>query len=182
MDIEPKNFEKELETLIVRLRDEFLSVRTNRPTTKLVDDLRVKYYDGEVPLKSIGTTSIVLPRDIVITVWDPNALQGTIRAVDGAGIGTANVEGNAIRITLPVLTDERKADLIKLVKKTSEDYRIRVRQMRDDIIKKVRSAEGKNEISENELFQFKEQVQKAVDKTNASIEKMLVDKIKEITE
>lgn len=183
MDNELKSFEKELDLIIGRLRDEFLGIRTNKPTTKLVEDIKVNYYDQELPIKSVGTTSIAPPRDIVISVWDKGAVAAVSKAIEGAEIGmTPNVDGNTIRLTLPALTDERKADLTKIVKKTTEEYRIRVRQMRDEIVKRIKHSEDEKKLSENESFKFKELVQKAVDKTNEAIEKMLLGKIKEIGE
>lgn len=191
MDQELKSFETKLTELVARLKDDFSGFRTNKPTTKLVEDIKVNYYGQDLPIKAVGTTSISPPRDIIISVWDKGAVSVVAKAIQDAQLGmTPNIDGNSIRLSLPTLTDERKVDLIKVVKKTTEDYRIRVRQMRDEI-NKVISAKGgstsggKNAgdaLSENDSFKHKGNVQKAVDKTNEAIERMLVDKIKEIEE
>ena len=183
MDAELKSFEKELESLLARVKDEFHGIRTNRPTAKLVEDIKANYFDQEMPIKSLGGISIAPPRDIVISIWDKGAVNAVAKAIENANIGmTPNIDGNNIRLTLPALTDERKADLIKVVKKTTEEHRIRIRQMRDEINKKIKKAEDEDEISENESFKLKERVQKAVDKINVEIEKLLEGKVKEIEE
>lgn len=183
MENDLKSFEVELEGIAARLKDEFLSIRTNKPTTKLVEDIKANCYGEELPIKSFGTVGIAPPRDIVISVWDKGAVSAISKAIEAAQIGmTPNVDGNTIRLTLPPLTDERKNDLVKIVKKTAEEYRIRVRQTRDEIMKKIRGAEDAKTISESESFKLKERAQKAVDKTNEAIEKMLLLKIKEIEE
>jgi len=183
MNIELKSFEKDLESVVARIKDEFLGIRTNRPTTKLVEDIRVRYYDQDMPIKSLAGISIAPPRDIIISLWDKSAVQIVSKAIEDAAMGmTPNVDGNTIRLALPVLTDERKADLVKVVKKIAEEHRIRVRQMRDDINKKIKNAEDGAGVSETEAFKYKERVQKIVDKTNAAIEELLVGKINEIQE
>ena len=183
METELKNFTTELDGVVVRLKDELSGIRTNKPTTKLVEDIKVNYYNQELPIRSVGSLSIAPPRDIVISVWDKGAVNIVAKAIQDAAIGmTPNIDGNTIRLSLPALTDERKADLIKVVKKTTEEHRIRVRQMRDEINKSIKKAEDANELSENDSFKFKGNVQKAVDKINEAIEKMLGDKVKEIQE
>lgn len=183
MDQELKTFEKELEGIVIRLKEEFSGIRTNKPTTKLVEDIKVNYYNQDLPIKSVGTVSIAPPRDIIISVWDKGAVNIVAKAIQDAAIGmTPNIDGNSIRLSLPTLTDERKADLVKVIKKTTEEYRIRIRQMRDEINKSIKKAEDADELNENDSFKNKNRVQKAVDKTNESIEHMLVDKVKEIQE
>ncbi|MDP1688719.1 MAG: ribosome recycling factor [bacterium] len=183
MEAELKLFENKLVELVARLRDDFSGIRTNKPTTKLVEDIKVNYYGQDLPIKAVGTTSISPPRDIIISVWDKGAVPVVAKAIEDAQLGmTPNIDGNSIRLSLPTLTDERKVDLIKIVKKTTEDHRIRVRQMRDEINKVIKKAEDEDALSENNSFKNKGNVQKAVDKTNEAIERLLVDKIKEIEE
>ncbi len=181
METELKNFEKELDGIVQRLRDDFSGIRTNKPTTKLVEDIKVNYYEQEMPIKSVGTVSIAPPRDIVISIWDKSAVNLVAKAIQDASIGmTPNIDGNTIRLSLPALTDERKADLVKIIKKTTEEYRIRIRQMRDEINKSIKKAEDADALSENDAFKNKATVQKSVDKTNEAIDSMLSLKIKEI--
>ncbi|MBI2035881.1 MAG: ribosome recycling factor [Candidatus Liptonbacteria bacterium] len=183
MEPELKNFENQLHDLAKKLLDEFLSIRTNRPTTKLVEDIKVLHYGEEIPIKSLASLSISLPRDIIISVWDKGAVGPVSKAIESSGLGMSpTIEGNVLRLTLPALTEERRADLIKLIKKTAEEIRIRVRQMRDEINKKIKKAEDEDQFGESEAFKFKERVQKSVDRTNGEIEKLLNLKIKEISE
>ncbi len=183
MDPELKNFEASLRTTANKLHEEFITLRTNRPTTKLVEDIKVDYFGQEMPLKALGTIGIQPPRQITITVWDKNALAPAAKAIEVSGIGmTPNMEGNTIRLNLPALTDERREELKKLVKKTAEETRIKIRLAREDMMKKVKAAEDRGEMGESEMFKLKEQVQKMVEDANGKIEDMLQAKVKEIEE
>lgn len=183
MDDELKKFETRLAEITKKLLDEFLSIRTNRPTTKLVEDIKVDYYGEMIPIKASGTVSIVPPREITISVWDKNTLGPVSKAIETSGIGlTPNIDGNTIRLNLPPLTNERREELIKLIKRMAEDERIKVRRERDDIIKQVKENEDAGTVNESERFKLKEKIQKIVDSANGEIEKMLTAKIGEIHE
>src|SRR3989338_7282738 len=107
MEDELKKFEVRLAEITKNLLDEFLSMRTNRPTTKLVEDIKVDYYGQMLPIKSLGSISINPPREITVSVWDKNALGPVSKAIETSGIGMApNVDGNTIHLNLPPLTDE----------------------------------------------------------------------------
>ncbi|MEK9186041.1 MAG: ribosome recycling factor, partial [Patescibacteria group bacterium] len=116
MDI-AKDLEQKLKTFVDGLRQEFLNIRTNRPTAKLVEDIKVDYLGQQLTIRQLGSITIVPPREIDISVWDKEALGAVIKAVEASGRGlTANTQGNLIRINLPTLTDERRQELIKLIK------------------------------------------------------------------
>ncbi|HEY4523831.1 MAG TPA: ribosome recycling factor [Candidatus Paceibacterota bacterium] len=183
MEEELKNFEARLKEISKKLLDEFLSIRTNRPTTKLVEDIKIDYYGEMIPIKASGTVSIIPPREIVISVWDKNALGPISKAIETSGIGlTPNIDGNTIRLNLPPLTNERRDELIKLIKRMAEDERIKVRRERDEIMREVKIKEDAGEVNESERFKLKEKIQKIVDSANGEIEKMLTAKIEEIHE
>lgn len=183
MDGEISEFEKELERAARKLHDDFAALRTNRPTTKLVEDIKVDYYGAATPLKALGSISIVPPREITISVWDKNALQPIAKAIELSGIGlNPNIDGNIIRLNMPALTDERRQEIIKLAKKMAEETRIRVRMLRDEINKKIKSAAEQETIGENEQFKLKDKTQDIVDKTNQEIENLLINKTREINE
>lgn len=183
MDDELKKFEVRLGEISKKLLDEFLSLRTNRPTTKLVEDIKVDYYGQMLPIKSLGSISINPPREITISVWDKNALGPVSKAIVTSGIGMVpNMDGNTIRLNLPPLTNERREELIKLIKRMAEDERIKVRRERDDIMKQVKENEDAGTVNESERFKLKEKIQKIVDSSNGEIEKMLQAKIGEISE
>lgn len=178
-----KDFEQKLKPLIESLKQELLNLRTNRPTPKLVENIKVDYMGQQLTLKQLGSISIVPPREIDVSVWDKNAVGPVAKAIETSGLGvTANIDGNLIRLNLPPLTDERRQELIKLVKSTAEQTRIKIRALRDEANKHAEAMFKDKKISEDQKFKTKKQIQDAVDKANAEIEKLLEAKIKEISE
>jgi ribosome recycling factor len=183
MEDELKTFEARLAEITKKLLDEFLSLRTNRPTPKLVEDIKVDYYGQMLPIKSLGSIGINPPREITISVWDKNALGPVSKAIETSGIGMApNLDGNTIRLNLPPLTNERREELVKLIKRMAEDERIKVRRERDDVMKQVKTQEDAGIVNESERFKLKEKIQKIVDSANGEIEKMLEAKVGEVLE
>ena len=183
MENEIKSFGEHLAEIVLHLKAEFLGIRTNKPTTKLVEDIKVTHYGQTMPMKALGTVSIAPPRDIVISVWDLGAVPPIAKAIEDAKLGlTPNIDGATIRLTLPTLTDERRTDIIKLIKKITEELRIKIRLSRDEINKKIKRAEEEKQMGENESFKLKEKVQKMVEATNKQIEELMEGKIKEINE
>lgn len=173
--------ELKLRSLLESLKTEFQSVRGSRPSPRMVEDIKVDYFEQQLPIKALGSISINPPREIVINVWDKNAVNVVAKAIETSNLKvTANTEGNLIRINLPSLTDERKKELEKVAKKMTEDIKIRVRGLRDDINKEIKMAEEGKLFSEDAAFRKKEEVQKSVDKINGEIDKILNDKIREI--
>ena len=183
MDEFVKAFDTGAKQAIENLKNEFSGVRTNRPSPKLVEDVKVNYMEQQMLLKQLGSISIVPPREIDVSVWDKEAVAAVVKAIETSGLGlTANTQGNLIRINLPMLTDERRLELTKFVKNLTEQTKIRVRNLREDANKKIEGAFKAKVISEDQKFKGKEQVQKVVDKTNADIEMHLAAKIKEIND
>ncbi|MEK7590260.1 MAG: ribosome recycling factor [Patescibacteria group bacterium] len=172
-----KDLEQKTKTIFDALRQEIVSIRTNRPTAKLVEDIKADYFGQQMSIKQLASISIVPPREIDISVWDKNALAPIVKAIESSNLGvTANTDGNLIRINLPPLTDERRKELIKLIKGIVEQSRIKIRAMRDEANKKTKDA------PEDQKFKLKEKIQDIVDKTNKEIEALLAAKIKEIEE
>lgn len=178
-----KNFEAELNSLVEKLRGELQGIRSNRPSAELVENIAVEYYGQRMSVKQLGSISVKPPREINIAVWDKNAVSPAMKAIESAGAGLSlSSEGNLIRAFLPALTEERRQELMKLSKKIAEKYRIELRNRRDEVIKKAKSSEEKKEISEDDLFKVKDEVQKTIDETNKKIEGLLDSKIKELEE
>ncbi len=170
-----------LRAVVQNLKQELQTLRSNRPSPKMVEDIKVEYYGQFTPINQLGSISVVPPREIDIQVWDTNAVSAIAKAIEASSLNVpANTTGNLIRINLPQLTDERKQALEKVVRKVVEESRIRVRGVREDANKEIRKAEEEKKLSEDAAFKEKEAVQKAVDGVNAEIEKLLEDKIHEI--
>jgi len=162
-----------LDKFIEELTTEFLSLRSNRPTTKLVEDINVDAYGSKMPIKQIGSISVTPPREITIVLWDANLAKPTGEAIQEALQITPAIDGLTLHVNLPALTDERRTQLIKLVSQTAEDFRIKVRSSRDYANKTIEQQEKDNTISEDQKFQAKNAIQKKVDATNKTIEEIL---------
>src|SRR3989338_6949539 len=175
-----KNFEQNLIETTTSLKDEFLSLRGSRPNVKLVEDIRVEAYGQSMAVKQLGSISLPPPREIMVTVWDRGLAAATAKAIGEALNVMPGIDGGSIRGTIPVLTDERRKDLIKMVSKISEEARIKIRSIRDGANKKIKETEEEGGVSEDESFRLKERVQKSVDKANKEVEELLKNKISEV--
>jgi len=171
-------------TRLEKVRDSFkkeiAGVRTNRPSTALVEDIKVSYYGEMTPLKHVGSVGIVPPREIHIQVWDGAAVAAVAKAIETSSLGLSpQAEGNTVRIFLPELSAERREEFVRHVKKVAEQHRIEVRRARDEANKE---AEKQEDVSEDEQFKLKESIQKEVDAANEAIENALEEKVREIKE
>lgn len=171
---------KELETkfrgLLDSLKEEFSSLRTNRPTPKLVENIKVDHLGSELMVKELGATGIEPPRDILITVWDKNAVSPIIKAIEAANVGLSlSNEGNVIRAKLPELTTERRTELLKVVKASAEKTRIKMRTLRDEV-----NRLANKEPDKDQKFRAKEELQKIVDSFNNEVDSLVESKAKEI--
>ena len=165
------------------LKSQFAAVRGGRPSPKLVEDISIDYFGQRMPIKQAGSISVNPPREILISVWDRQAVSIVAKAIESSNLNvSANTHGNLIRINLPPLSAERRQELAKVVKKESEEARIKIRSLRDEVNKKIRQREENGEITEDQELKLKEQIQKSIDKANKDIEEMLEKKIKEIEE
>lgn len=183
MDEIVKTLETQVKDAVLRVKQDFLGVRTNRPTTEPVLNIQVEYYGQMLSLRQLGSIAIIPPREIAITLWDKNAVGPAEKAIRESTLGLSpSIDGMTIRLAFPSLTDERRAELVKLIKQQAEEGRIRIRSHRDEANKRIALSESEKKISEDQKFSQKERVQKAVDLANAEIEKLLLEKIKEIQE
>ena len=169
--------------IVDRFKKEISSVRTNRPSASFVEDIKVTYYDQTMPLNQVGSVGITPPREIHIQVWDKAATAAVVKAIESSSLGlTPSVEGNVVRLFLPELSEERREEFVRHVKKISEQHRIELRHARDEANKEIKKKEEDGELTEDEKFKVKEEVQKVVDETNKAIETALEGKIYEIKE
>lgn len=182
-----EQFVRELEDSISKalesFKNELHSLRTNRPTAKLVEDIKVDYYNQPTPIKHLASISISPPRDINISVWDANMAAPVAKAIQDSGIGVGvSAEGNLVRVNLPALTEERRKELAKVVGKTAEETRIQIRQLREEANKRIDAAEKDKKISEDQKFKGRQEVQNAVNRANQEIEVLVLKKNEEISE
>jgi len=183
MDPYLKELDERLKTITAKFAEEIGAVRSGRPSVDMVGNLQVNYFEQMVPINQLGTLAVVPPREIRITVWDKNAVTGVSKAIEDAKAGfSVAAEGTIVHANLPALSNERREELSRLVKKITEKFRIEVRTAREETIKKLKAAEDKKTLTEDDLESGKEAVQKRVNTANDSLEAELNKKIAELSE
>jgi ribosome recycling factor len=160
---------------------ELTKIRTGRASTSLVDHIRVDYYGTLTPLNQLATIAVPEIRTILIQPWDVGALTAIEKAImqSDLGINPAN-DGKVIRINIPVLTEERRKDLVKHVGKLAEEYRISIRQIRKDTNNEVKETEKEKKLPEDEVKRNLTKIQELTDEFIDKINKALEKKEKEI--
>jgi ribosome recycling factor len=160
---------------------EFSIIRTGRASTALVDGLKVDYYGAPTPLKQVAAISTPDARLIVVQPWDKNALAEIEKSILKSDIGiTPTNDGKVIRLAVPPLTQERRAELDKILKKIAEDGRISLRTARHSAIEHIRKLEKDKAITEDDKFKSQDDIQKLTDKHIKDIDNLLASKEKEI--
>ena len=178
-----KDLENHINKAIEYFKEQLSAIRGSRPTPKLVEDIPVDYFGQKLSIKQLGSINIVPPREIQISAWDKQSLSNVAKAIESSNLNlSVNIEGNLIRINLPPLSQERREELIKVVKKEAEETKIKIRSLRDEALKKIKHQTEEGEITEDDKFKFKEEIQGLTDKTNEEIAKIMENKIKEINE
>ena len=178
-----KDLETALAGVTAKLKEDFGQIRGNRPSPDMIQNIRINLYDQQLTIRELGSLSVLPPRTIQITVWDPGAISAVMKAIDDAHLGlSTNNDGNTIRATLSPLGDERRDEMTKLVKKIAETTRIQIRARREDAMKRLRDSENQAEITKDDAFKGKEKIQKATDKANGEVEAMVNGKLTELGE
>lgn len=164
-------------------KKELGKVRTGRASFSLLDGIKVDYYGTPTPLQQVGTLSVPESRLITVTPWDAKMIGPIEKAIQASGLGLNPVnDGKIVRIPIPPLTEERRRELAKLVKKMAEDARVAVRNVRRDAIERLKEKEKKKEISEDELKRGQDRIQKETDAFVKKIDEILKSKDQEIME
>lgn len=176
-----KGYEDKMNKSLEVLLNEYGSIRAGRANPHVLDKIRVDYYGTPTPIQQVGNVSIPEARMIVIQPWEKNLLKAIERAIltSDLGINPTN-DGNSIRLAFPELTEDRRKELAKDVKKKGENAKVAVRNIRrdgNDVLKKMEKA---NEISEDELKQGEDKMQKVTDKMIEKIDAAIEAKTKEI--
>ena len=177
------NFKEQANTLITDFQKEILTFRTSRPTTALVEDINVESYGALTPLKHLAGISIKLPNVIIIEIWDDNLIMPIKKALETSSLGIMpSVEGKQMKLFLPLLSKERKEELIRLMRFKKEEYRVKLRELREKTIEEIEQKHKEKEVSEDERFRLKEEIQKVVEETNKSLDSKEKQKTQEILE
>jgi ribosome recycling factor len=175
--------DEHMDKTIEALRREYSKVRTGRASTGLLDDIRIDYYGSPSPLAQVATLAIPEPRTITIQPWETKLIPAIEKAIMNANLGfTPANDGRLIRIVLPPLTEERRKDIVKNLKKVAEEAKVAVRNIRRDAIEKLKKLEKEKQITEDELKKSEKQVQDHTDLHVAKIDEVLAHKEKEVME
>lgn len=164
-------------------RSEFAAIRTGRATPALLDRLHVEAYGASVPVKQVATVSTPDARSLVIAAFDRNTVGDIRKAIEKSDLGlTPNVDGNQIRLVIPPLNEERRKDLVKVVKKKAEEGKVAVRNVRHKIHDDLKAQLKDHKITEDESKRLQEQLQKLTDRFVKDIDQLVTAKEKEIME
>jgi len=175
--------EEKMRKSISVLKEELNTVRAGRANPALLDKVMVEYYGNPTPLKNISNISVPDPRSLMISPFDPKSIHDIEKAINIANLGiNPSNDGKVIRLVIPAVTEERRKDLIKVVKKFGEDAKVAVRNERRDANDELKKQEKAGELTEDDLKKSLEDVQKKTDKTIKDIDQIMVDKEKEVME
>ena len=174
---------KRMQGAIQALENDLMRIRTGRAAPALVEQIRVSYYDVPTPLQQLASISVPEPRALLIRPFDPSTLKEIERGILASDVGlTPNNDGKVIRLNLPVLTEDRRKELVKIVNRRAEDARIAVRNVRRDLIRDLRDYENEKMISEDEQKQGEDDLQKVTDRFVENIDQVYNAKEEEILE
>jgi ribosome recycling factor len=178
-----KDAKQRMDKTLEALRNELAKVRTGKATTQLLDGIRVDYYGTMTPVNQVGNVSVLDAHTLSITPWDKNMVQVIDKAILEANIGFNPVsDGTNLRIPVPPLTEERRKDFVKLIKKFGEESKIAIRNVRRDANDHLKKEEKDKKISEDQLKTFELEVQKVTDDHIKMIDEIIKHKEMEIME
>ncbi|NLO96626.1 MAG: ribosome recycling factor [Peptococcaceae bacterium] len=165
------------------LRKDLVSIRAGRANPAILEKVTVDYYNTPTPINQLATVSVPEPRMLIIQPWDKSVIKDIEKAIMKSDLGlTPSNDGNVIRLAIPQLTAERRAEIVKTVKKKAEEARVAVRNVRRELIDDIKEMEKQKTISEDESKKGQEKAQKLTDKYIKEIDEILEKKEKEIME
>ncbi len=174
---------EKMEKSVEAYKGELSKIRTGRASLALLDGISVDAYGSAMPLNQVGTLTIPESRLIAIQPWDPQMLGAIEKAILKSSIGLTPVnDGKIIRLSIPQLTEERRKELVKQVKKIAEEFRVAVRRTRREAIDVLKKQKKDKEISEDDLFKLQDEAQEETDGSINQIDEITASKEKEVLE
>ncbi|MGN0243723.1 MAG: ribosome recycling factor [Lachnospiraceae bacterium] len=174
-------FEDKMEKSIHALQEDYATIRAGRANPHILDKIKVDYYGSETPIQQVANISVPEARMIVISPWEPSLLKAIEHALMVSDIGiNPNNDGKVIRLTFPELTEERRKDLVKDVKKKGENAKVAIRNIRRDANDAIKKDAKENDISEDQVKDLEDKVQKMTDKFIKRVDEIIEEKSKEI--
>ena len=181
MDQKLKIYEEKMEKCVDYLASEFAAIRAGRANPNVLNKIRVDYYGTPTPIQQVANVSVPEPRMIQIAPWDRSLIKAIEKAIMTSELGiNPNNDGSVIRLIFPEVTEERRKQLAKDVKKKGEEQKVAVRNVRRDGVDAVKKMEKASEITEDDRKDLEDQLQKLTDKFVKNIDKAVEDKTKEI--
>lgn len=181
MNIDFKDFTHKMERTLEHLNEDFDAVRAGRANPKVLDRLTVEYYGSETPLNGVATISTPDARTLVITPWDTKLLKDICKSIQASDLGiNPQNDGRVIRLVFPQLTEERRKDLTKQVKKYAEDAKVAMRNIRRDGMDYVKKLKKNSEITEDDQKKAEKDLQDLLDKYIKKVDAALAAKEKEL--
>ncbi len=183
MDARLTDAQDKMNKAVEHLREEFGAVRTGRAAPALVEKLRVEYYGSETPLQQLAGFTVPEPRVLVISPFDKSAMKAIEKALQASDLGiNPSNDGEVIRVVFPELTQERRKDLVKIVKTKTEDARIVVRNVRRQARQDFEHQAKDHEISDDELARIEKELEKLTHDVVAELDRLLTHKEAELLE
>ena len=178
-----RDTESKMKKALEATTSDFASIRTGRASPQLLDRLHVEAYGSSVPLKQVASVNSPDGRSLLVTAFDKSVVGAIRKAIETSDLGlNPNVDGASIRLSIPPLTEERRKDLVKLVKKKSEEHKVAIRNIRHKANDDVKALAKNGTITDDQIKRGTEQVQKLTDKFVKQIDDLVHGKEKEIME
>lgn len=182
-DPDISDIKRRMDGALTALKTEFMGLRTGRASASLLDRVMVDAYGAQMPLAQVGNVNVPEPRMITVNVWDRGLVVSVQKAIREAGLGlNPAADGQLVRVPIPELSQERRAELGKIAHKYAEQARVAVRNVRRDGNEVLKKLEKDHKISQDEHRRFGEEVQKMTDQTIGKIDDSLKHKEQEITQ
>ena len=183
MAVDFKEYSRKMEKTLEVLQEDFGAVRAGRANARVLDRITVEYYGVDTPVGQVGTISSPDARTLVIQPWDGSLLKKIEKAIQTSDLGiNPQNDGRVIRLVFPQLTEERRRELTKQVKKYGEDAKVAVRNIRRDAMDKFKKEQKKGEITEDDLKDLEKDMQKLTDDYTKEVDKLTAAKEKELFE
>ena len=178
-----EEYELSLMDAVEHLKSELNTIRAGRANPQILNKITVDYYGALTPLNQMANITVPEARLLQISLWDSSMIKAVVKAITASDIGiTPTDDGKVIRLVFPQLTEERRRDLGKQVKKVGEDYKVTLRNARRDIMDKLKAFNKNKQITDDEVATYEKEVQKILDKNIASVDALIKEKENEILE
>lgn len=176
-------YEEHMLKSIHALRENFNSIRAGRANPHVLDKIVIDYYGSRTPISQVASIQVPEPRMITITPWDPTTLKLIERAIQASDLGiNPNNDGKTIRLMFPVLTEERRKELVRQIAKYGEEAKVAIRNIRREGMEKYRGFLKNKEFTEDGMAEFEDEMQKLTDHYTMEIERIMTDKDKDLME